>query len=128
MLLMQVTIKNFENAQYFGPISLGNPAQDFEVIFDTGSSNVWVPASNCSKASCLLKHKYDSSKSSTYERDGRIFDIRYGRCLVMWTKEELVATDVAAQISHRWYNPFGQYLYVNQLGLLGLIKSILKFR
>eukprot|EP00041_Stephanoeca_diplocostata_P005933 m.71532 g.71532 ORF g.71532 m.71532 type:complete len:378 (-) comp16083_c0_seq1:165-1298(-) len=74
----KVTIKNFENAQYFGPISLGTPEQDFEVIFDTGSSNVWVPASNCSKTSCLLKHKYDSSKSSTYQRDGRIFDIRYG--------------------------------------------------
>jgi cathepsin D len=74
----KVVIKNFENAQYFGPISLGTPAQDFNVIFDTGSSNVWVPASNCTKFSCKLKHQYKADKSSTYKPNGQIFHIRYG--------------------------------------------------
>merc|ERR1712028_196821 len=61
----------------YGPITLGGQA--FNVIFDTGSSNLWVPNKNCTnKLDCLLKHKYDSSKSSTYKEDGRIFKIMYG--------------------------------------------------
>ena len=72
-----VAIHNYEDAQYYGPITLGGQA--FNVIFDTGSSNLWVPNKNCTnKLDCLLKHKYDSSKSSTYKEDGRIFKIMYG--------------------------------------------------
>lgn len=74
----KVVIKDFENAQYFGELALGTSGQTFNVIFDTGSSNLWVPAKNCSKASCLTKHKFDPSKSSTYQADGRPFHIMYG--------------------------------------------------
>merc|ERR1719174_1152079 len=67
-------IKDYQNAQYYGPITLGG--QNFNVIFDTGSSNLWVPNSNCS--GCGSHPKFDPSKSSTFESDGRVFDIRYG--------------------------------------------------
>jgi len=71
-----VDIKNYQDAQFFGPLEVGNPPQKFQVIFDTGSSNLWIPAKNCSN--CGLKPKYDSSKSSSYHANGTIFDIRYG--------------------------------------------------
>jgi hypothetical protein len=72
----KVTISEFDDAQFYGPISLGTPPQSFNVIFDTGSSNLWVPNSNCS-TSCGLHARYDSAKSSTYAPNGTVFAINY---------------------------------------------------
>lgn len=70
-----VKVTDYLNAQYYGPISIGSPAQQFQVIFDTGSSNLWVPSKDCS--SCNHK-KYDHTLSQSYRKNGTEFKITYG--------------------------------------------------
>eukprot|EP00040_Diaphanoeca_grandis_P039102 m.258151 g.258151 ORF g.258151 m.258151 type:complete len:429 (-) comp36195_c0_seq1:68-1354(-) len=65
-----VALKNFEDGEYYGPVTMGTPPQSFLVIYDTGSSNLWVPSSRCDSPvfpACSNHSKYDRTKSSTYK-------------------------------------------------------------
>lgn len=75
------TVKDYANAQYYATVSIGTPSQTFNVIYDTGSSNLWIPQTNCVNCGYAFlnkKHKYDNSLSKTYEEDGGKFHIVYG--------------------------------------------------
>ncbi|CAG9331646.1 unnamed protein product [Blepharisma stoltei] len=65
------------NYEYYGLVQIGTPPQNFQVVFDTGSSNLWVPSSSCYSVSCSLHHTYNHSKSSTYIPNGKKIGIGY---------------------------------------------------
>jgi len=74
-------LTDFQDSEYYGPVSIGTPPQEFQVIFDTGSSNLWVPSQECNSTkypACKTHNKYDLSKSSTYVEDGRNLLLPYG--------------------------------------------------
>jgi len=73
----EVKLHDYKNVEYYGAVQLGTPPVNFQVLFDTGSSNLWVPSSTC-KNCAFWKTKYNPSASSTFLANGTKFEIKYG--------------------------------------------------
>ncbi|XP_071470041.1 gastricsin-like [Marmota flaviventris] len=68
----------YMDAAYFGEISIGTPPQNFLVLFDTGSSNLWVPSVYCQSQACTTHPRFNPSMSSTFSTNGQTFSLQYG--------------------------------------------------
>uniref|UniRef100_A0A2K6GYQ8 Gastricsin n=1 Tax=Propithecus coquereli TaxID=379532 RepID=A0A2K6GYQ8_PROCO len=68
----------YKDASYFGEIAIGTPPQKFKILFDTGSSDFWVPSIYCRTVACTNHSRFDPSKSSTFSTKWQSFSLEYG--------------------------------------------------
>lgn len=75
------TLKNYGDIQYHMLIEIGSPCQEeeepqvFRVVPDTGSSDLWIPASNCTHCA---GRRYDVLKSCSSQPLGSRINFKYG--------------------------------------------------
>lgn len=63
---------------YYGTLAIGSPSVSFDVLLDTGSSDLWVAGTSCG-AVCNGLPLYDSSASSSFKNTSQSFKITYGQ-------------------------------------------------
>jgi pepsin A len=66
-----IPLTNLRDSQYVGPIGVGTlgdgkPESIINVVFDTGSTNLWIATTLCKSNDCEARHQYDAPKSTTY--------------------------------------------------------------
>uniref|UniRef100_A0A3Q3ETH8 Nothepsin n=1 Tax=Labrus bergylta TaxID=56723 RepID=A0A3Q3ETH8_9LABR len=118
-------IYNFMDAQYYGEISLGNPEQNFSVIFDTGSSDLWVPSSYCVSQACGSHGQFKAFESTTFHHDGRRFGINYGsgHLLGVMARDTLkvgALTILNQEFGESVYEPSAAFVMAKFDGVLGM--------
>lgn len=54
---------NSLDTQWVAAMSIGNPPQEFSVVFDTGSGDLWVSSVGCTSAVCQSQRRFSPSQS-----------------------------------------------------------------
>uniref|UniRef100_A0A8C9QB49 Peptidase A1 domain-containing protein n=1 Tax=Spermophilus dauricus TaxID=99837 RepID=A0A8C9QB49_SPEDA len=73
-------MRNYLDVSYVGIVSLGTPPQDFKVVLDTGSADLWVPSVYCRSGAC--SDSFDPLRSSTFLLSGQLFHLVYGSAAI----------------------------------------------
>jgi len=56
--------------QYYGAVNIGTPAQEFRVLFDTGSGQLILPGAKCDDAACTSHRRFTPENSSSVVQIG----------------------------------------------------------
>lgn len=118
-------LHNFMDTQFYGEISLGTPAQNFSVIFDTGSADLWVPSSYCVSQACATHRHFRAFESTSFQPDGRSFGIHYGsgQLLGVMARDTLTIGNITIQkqvFGESVYEPGSTFVFAKFDGVLGL--------
>lgn len=73
-----VNLINQMDVTYYGTIKIGTPPQNFNVVFDTGSADLWIMSQHCSSYACSGHPRFNPQLSSSYQKNGTEFAIQYG--------------------------------------------------
>ncbi|XP_078512429.1 pepsin A-like [Lissotriton helveticus] len=118
------SMRNFLDACYYGTIAIGTPPQAFRVMFDTGSSNLWVPSINCNSPACRNRWRFDPASSSTFKSNNVQSVLGYGMGSVSGVLGNdtvqvgsLVVTNQAFTLTNAEVNRFARVPYDGFLGL-----------
>ncbi|XP_045021771.1 pregnancy-associated glycoprotein 1-like [Bubalus bubalis] len=106
--LTTLSLRNIMDMLYMGNITIGAPPQEFQVVFDTGSSDLWVPSDFCTSPTCSIHVRFRHLQSSTIWPTNKTFIITYTsgrikgivvRDTVRGTIGDLVSTDQLFSLS-----------------------------
>ncbi|KAF9206632.1 hypothetical protein BGZ49_002088 [Haplosporangium sp. Z 27] len=66
------------DTQYYGAAKIGTPGQTILFDFDTGSSDIWFPSTQCTSVQCKKHTRFNPKKSKTFKNDSREWSMLYG--------------------------------------------------
>ncbi|KAG2143605.1 aspartic peptidase domain-containing protein [Suillus clintonianus] len=72
-----VSLTNYDADLWYGDIEVGTPPQTFTMLFDTGSSDLFLPSIQCD-VSCDGHTQYDPAASSSSKDTGQPFVLMSG--------------------------------------------------
>ncbi|KAG9061978.1 hypothetical protein KI688_006695 [Linnemannia hyalina] len=70
---------NSLDTQWVAAMSIGTPPQEFSVVFDTGSGDLWVSSVGCTSRVCNSQRRFSPSQSSiiSFQMDNTRWQIAY---------------------------------------------------
>ncbi|KAG9309508.1 acid protease [Chiua virens] len=108
---------------YIGSVAIGTPPYSFDVILDTGSSDLWVASTSCD-STCAGTNNFNPSKSSTLKNLNQNFAVTYGSGEVMGTLVEDVVQMAGFSVSNQAFGSVtstsSEFLQSPVTGLIGL--------
>ncbi|XP_055439356.1 pregnancy-associated glycoprotein 1-like [Bubalus kerabau] len=124
--LTTLSLRNIMDMLYVGNITIGTPPQEFQIVFDTSSSDLWVPSIFCNSSDCSAHVRFRHLQSSTFRPTNKTFSITYAsgrikgivvRDTARGTIGDLVSTDQLFSLSLAEYGfegtPFAGILSLN---------------
>jgi len=117
---VNLPLTNFDmDGIYSAQITLGTPGKPFDVILDTGSSDLWVATPQCQ---CTQLTAFNPSSSSTLETSQQTVDIQYGMGEVQGPVAEDTVSIGGFSVSKQQFVLAEQ---VSQLPLVGSLSGLL---
>eukprot|EP00455_Lapot_gusevi_P050789 TRINITY_DN744_c0_g1_i2.p1 TRINITY_DN744_c0_g1~~TRINITY_DN744_c0_g1_i2.p1 ORF type:complete len:436 (+),score=163.20 TRINITY_DN744_c0_g1_i2:58-1365(+) len=118
-------LEDIRNTEYIGEVSVGTPPQKFTVLFDTGSSNLWINSKKCPTDGCKSHPAFDRDASSTYKSLKLGMSVRYGSGSVYGSLGQDVFRIGPIEVDHQTFGLIekegGFFSYTGKFdGILGL--------
>ncbi|KAH7885825.1 acid protease [Phlebopus sp. FC_14] len=111
------------DSSFYGSLAIGTPPYAFDVVLDTGSSDLWVASSSCG-SSCAGSANFDPTKSSTFKSLNRDFSVTYGSGDASGTLSEDVVQMAGFSVTNQQFGSVtstsSDFLTSPVTGLIGL--------